>query len=366
MEASVEKQRAKNREAQRRHRRAIRDKLAELEALKEALLDSTSTGPPAVAPSPPPDLSKKSDPDLPPSADSESLPPRGYVHDAADWLGLLHWSDVQPTRAEPDGHLRQFSLGSTQPTYADSIGTPSDTRKVQRPRMHHSATNYIPPTPQPLSNHHLGSSGNPQSPPADEWSQLWHSPGLDLAINSPADQQDMRRKDLPRSPRPHTGSSQALAREASKRRKTSFHSNITANISSHSPETTSPSSASIATPFGSGKLPGTPKTQQNTLIDPTSPPLSIAVIHGNIACVRVLLKHDVDVDGTDTLGRTPLHLCATGVQSAIDIARLLVEHGANTAARDVDGYTPMQRAVEYGDDGVVGAFADLGMDINGA
>lgn len=57
---------------------------------------------------------------------------------------------------------------------------------------------------------------------------------------------------------------------------------------------------------------------------------------------RWLLRFGTNVDRTDILDRTPLHLAAR--DGATDTARLLIAHGADLDAKDWQGRTPLDLA----------------------
>ena len=61
---------------------------------------------------------------------------------------------------------------------------------------------------------------------------------------------------------------------------------------------------------------------------------------------RLLLEHGADVNaqvsGSDSSGRTPLHV--TMVFNRAEVVRVLLEHGANVGAEDSNGRTPFQIA----------------------
>lgn len=67
---------------------------------------------------------------------------------------------------------------------------------------------------------------------------------------------------------------------------------------------------------------------------------SKARYHGD-DIARLLLEVGADVHATDSEGRTPLH-CAVGVRYNADLVRVLLEHGANLEAEMHDGTTPVQ------------------------
>lgn len=95
-------------------------------------------------------------------------------------------------------------------------------------------------------------------------------------------------------------------------------------------------------------------------------PLHLAAMEGNVACVRALLRHKAEVDGMNTRGRTPLHVCAEHGNSNghVAVVRILIEHGAEVDARDDNGSTPLQVAAANGNDKVLDALATLGADVN--
>jgi len=79
-----------------------------------------------------------------------------------------------------------------------------------------------------------------------------------------------------------------------------------------------------------------------------SRPLHVAVEFGDIAIVKLLIKHhDADTDSQDSRGCTPLHLAI--INDQYDIAKYLVEQGANTDVENNTGYTVKNIAPDYGD-----------------
>ena len=61
--------------------------------------------------------------------------------------------------------------------------------------------------------------------------------------------------------------------------------------------------------------------------------------------VAILLAHDAHPDIQDVLGDTPLHdVMHTNHESRLAIADLLLQHGANIAAKNKHGETPMDLA----------------------
>jgi cytohesin len=74
-------------------------------------------------------------------------------------------------------------------------------------------------------------------------------------------------------------------------------------------------------------------------------PLHIAAIRGYVDVARLLLQYGVDPNVQDERGRTPLHVAA--IRGRVDVVRFLLEHGANPNARDKDGMTPLHLMSEY-------------------
>ncbi|NXM68195.1 PPR27 phosphatase, partial [Serilophus lunatus] len=63
-----------------------------------------------------------------------------------------------------------------------------------------------------------------------------------------------------------------------------------------------------------------------------------AVLTGNLACVKLLVKHGADIHQRDEKGWTPLHMaCSDGYA---DIARYLLSLGASLEATTDDGEKP--------------------------
>jgi len=84
-------------------------------------------------------------------------------------------------------------------------------------------------------------------------------------------------------------------------------------------------------------------------------PLHLASFFGRLDAVRVLLESGADVHAvsTNSLKNTPLHAAAAGRHA--DIALCLLDRGANGAALDSGGYSPLEIASENGLGDVVAA-----------
>jgi ankyrin repeat protein len=81
--------------------------------------------------------------------------------------------------------------------------------------------------------------------------------------------------------------------------------------------------------------------------DHDSTPLHLASKEEHVKVARFLVEHGADAAAKDSNGRTPLHWVSEG--GDLELARLLIEHGAEPAAQDWIGRTPLHRASERGD-----------------
>ena len=80
--------------------------------------------------------------------------------------------------------------------------------------------------------------------------------------------------------------------------------------------------------------------------DDKSTPLHLASGKGHVDVARLLVEHGAEVTVQDNDGSTPLHFAVWA--GNLDVARLLVDHGADVTAQDVHGSTPLHRAVKEG------------------
>ena len=81
------------------------------------------------------------------------------------------------------------------------------------------------------------------------------------------------------------------------------------------------------------------------LITVVSPTLGISEAHLDLA--RLLLSHGADVNKSDTDSFTPVHCCAIFPKqsSRVPLIQLLLDAGANVNARNCDGETPLAIAL---------------------
>lgn len=72
------------------------------------------------------------------------------------------------------------------------------------------------------------------------------------------------------------------------------------------------------------------------------------------------------MNATDALGRTPLHACAAAGNTAdhVSVVQLLIENGANPTLKDQNGMGPLHIAAERGNDLVLEALIQIGVDVN--
>jgi hypothetical protein len=77
-----------------------------------------------------------------------------------------------------------------------------------------------------------------------------------------------------------------------------------------------------------------------------STPLHLAAYNGHIEIARLLLQNGAEVNVRNNYGNTPLHCSA--YRGHVDILHLLVENGADLEEQDNDGYRPLHRAAWYG------------------
>lgn len=96
--------------------------------------------------------------------------------------------------------------------------------------------------------------------------------------------------------------------------------------------------------------------------------LHIAAYRGNVAAVKLLLKHGAPVnDRWGVHGRSPLHMAVVKHQDAkvaYRMATVLLDHGADVGMRDQGGNTPLFLATSGGFERVVRMLVERGAEVN--
>jgi ankyrin repeat protein len=85
-------------------------------------------------------------------------------------------------------------------------------------------------------------------------------------------------------------------------------------------------------------------------------PLHAACASGQVDVARMLLAHGAPIDAAEHGGYTPLHEAAG--RGDVALARLLLGHGADPALPKADGQTPRDLAAAKGDDELVALLSD--------
>jgi hypothetical protein len=82
-------------------------------------------------------------------------------------------------------------------------------------------------------------------------------------------------------------------------------------------------------------------------------PLVAALYKGHIQVANLLLQHGANVDSRGTYGRTPLHQAITRFnETVLDGVQFLLEHGADANSQQLDLRTPLHLAAAWGNDKV--------------
>ncbi len=95
-------------------------------------------------------------------------------------------------------------------------------------------------------------------------------------------------------------------------------------------------------------------------------PLGLASFFGHTALVKTLLERGAEVSAPshNQLNVQPLHSAVAGQH--FEIARMLLEHGANPNARQSGGFTPLHGAAQNGQAAMILLLLEHGADPNAA
>jgi len=105
-----------------------------------------------------------------------------------------------------------------------------------------------------------------------------------------------------------------------------------------------------------------PKDVNSQSFDNASTPLHLTSREGYADVARMLVERGADVSAQAEDGRTPLHSASWG--GHVDVARMLVERGADVSAQDEDGGTPLHWASIYGHVDVARMLVERGADVS--
>jgi hypothetical protein len=87
-----------------------------------------------------------------------------------------------------------------------------------------------------------------------------------------------------------------------------------------------------------------------------------AVVRGNVACTRLLIDANADLDVRDENGGTALHFsCHCG---NLELLRVLIDNKADVNTADIDGTTPAFKAANMGHSDMLSALLNAKADLN--
>ena len=97
-------------------------------------------------------------------------------------------------------------------------------------------------------------------------------------------------------------------------------------------------------------------------VDDGSSPLHLASRMGHVDLARMLIEHGADVSAQNEDGWTALHL-ASG-NGNVDLAQMLIERGADVSAQNEDRSTALHLALENGNVGLARMLIECGADVS--
>ncbi|HET6252393.1 MAG TPA: ankyrin repeat domain-containing protein [Tepidisphaeraceae bacterium] len=93
-------------------------------------------------------------------------------------------------------------------------------------------------------------------------------------------------------------------------------------------------------------------------------PLAVAVLHGDLHSVQLLLKAGADLNRKDAEGSTAIF--AAAATNRVEVARALIDAGADVHATDLNGDTPLHLAAAGDNAQIAAVLLEHGADANGA
>jgi len=112
------------------------------------------------------------------------------------------------------------------------------------------------------------------------------------------------------------------------------------------------------------KLIQTDATQVNAYANDGFQPLGLAAFFGNLSVVELLLIQGAEVNSAskNDLRVTPLHSAVASQH--VEIARALLEQGANPNLRQAGDFTPLHGAAQNGQPAMIELLLEYGADLN--
>jgi len=105
-----------------------------------------------------------------------------------------------------------------------------------------------------------------------------------------------------------------------------------------------------------------PKDVNSQSFDGASTPLHLTSSRGHVDVARMLVERGADVSVQAEYGRTALHLALFG--GHVDVARMLVERGADVSVQAEDGWTALHLALSGGHVDVARMLVERGADVS--
>ncbi|OCT49763.1 hypothetical protein CLCR_07067 [Cladophialophora carrionii] len=93
-------------------------------------------------------------------------------------------------------------------------------------------------------------------------------------------------------------------------------------------------------------------------------PLHLAAVHDREDVVKLLVSRSANLEAKDHNGKTPLHQAISSNRSSDFMLQLLLRAGADTAARDLQGWTALHTACYRSDDSATRILLEAGANVN--